>query len=72
MVTMAATMTCRLCLAETDSKYSIGIFTVAGEQQRWAARISLLLQVPVSPDDGLPASFGRGRSSKVLSLVDKL
>lgn len=50
VVMMASTNTCCICLIETDSEYSVGIFVVAGAQQHWAACIGVLLQVPVSPN----------------------
>lgn len=65
-------ITCRLCLTETQAKYSFGIFTVEGRKQGWARRISVLLQVPVSSDDDLPTSFCRCCRNKLLSLEDKL
>jgi len=67
-----ASIICHLCLTETESKHAFGIFTAEGKKQGWARRIGVLLEVPVSSDDGFPTFFCRGCRSKLLCIEDKL
>ena len=57
-----------VCLTETQSKHSFGIFTAKGKKQGWARHIGVLLEVPVSSDGGFPTFFCRGCRSKLLCI----
>ena len=50
------------------SKHSFEIVTAEGKKQGWARRIGMLLEVPVSSDDGFPIFFCRSCRSKLLCM----
>ena len=50
----AATICCRLCRAITNAKRTVHLFTTKGLKNRWASRISTLLEIAVDEDDRLP------------------
>ena len=50
----AATICCRLCRATTNPKRTVHLFTTKGLKNRWASRISTLLEITVDEDDRLP------------------
>ena len=53
---MADIRVCRLCKTKINKQVAVALFSSSGSKQRWAPRISVLLDVPEpSPDDLLPA-----------------
>ena len=64
--------TCRICLAETESKHSTALFTATGLSQGWPSRLTELLQVDVAKDDGLPRHICRSCRGKVATIEGKL
>ena len=66
---MADTRVCRLCKTKISKQRAVALFSSSGFKQRWAPRISVLLEVPEpSPADLLPSHICEKCRTKVVSL----
>lgn len=69
---MAALLYCRVCHNSCQVQTCKRLFTNAGIRDRWACRITELLEVPVTQGDGLPAQICSSCSNKVRTIEDAL
>lgn len=61
--------TCRICLAETDSKHAFALFSSKSLREDWPRRTSELLKVSMADEEDLPRHFCKNCKAKVLALA---
>lgn len=70
---MADIRVCRLCKTRIDKQVAVALFSSNDSKQRWAPRISVLLDVPEpSPADMLPAHICGKCRTRIVSLEKAL
>ena len=63
---------CRICQIRCDLRTCKRLFTPAGIRDRWACRLTEVLEVPTSRGDGLPAQICSSCSIKIRTIEDAL